>query len=120
MAQGSGVELTYRHAERVDTLDPLHAIWLGVPADKNQMGNLRGIYRLVDLTGIPAGTEIQITHFLADTPIGFVVVGTPTTGTIVVIPTATPWDANFIYIKAPNDTNTQVMLGIWAGDARKG
>lgn len=97
-------------------------LWFGRPVDNEKAGNFRGIYLIIDLTGIPVGTTFGVKHKLDEVPEGYIVIGTPATEVINLAPgtsgtTVLAWTSNRIYLKAPSDTGKSVAILIWAGDS---
>ena len=122
MAQISGTQ-SYGKRLRQDLEELANNMWLGQPIDGEKAGNIRAVYVLFDLTGISAGTSFAVPHSLGEAPVGYIVIGTPTTHVIVLAPgtnvdgSLIPWSSKYMYLKAPSDTNKAVALLVWAQDS---
>lgn len=122
MAQLSGLQ-SYDKRLRQDLEELSNNLWFGRPVNNTKPGNLRGLYLIIDLTGISAGTTFGVKHSLGETPIGYIVIGTPTTEVITLAPgtdsggVRIAWTSTRIYLKAPSDTNKTVAILLWAGDS---
>lgn len=121
MAQLVGLQ-RYDRTLRKDMEELQNNLWPGAPVSGQKAGNLRAVYLAIDLTGVTAGTTFGIKHSLGETPLGYEVVGTPSSSIVVLEPgesggTRIPWTATRVYLKAPAATNVTVMIRLWGSDS---
>lgn len=125
MAQIEGLQHYDRRLRR-DMEELASNLWLGQPIDGQKAGNLRAVYLVFSLAGIAAGTTFAVKHPLGEVPLGYLVVGTPTTHVVALSPgtdasgARIPWSSERIYLKAPNDTDKTVCLLLWGTDSTGG
>lgn len=125
MAQLSGTQ-SYDHRIRRDLEELASNIWLGQPINGEKAGNFRGVFVILDLTGVSIGTSFGVSHELGEVPVGYLVIGTPTAHVITLSPgtnldgSLIPWSEKLMYLKAPADTNKQVALLVWGQDGPVG
>lgn len=122
MAQLAG-EQKYDKVLRRDMEELSSNLWFGNPISGEKAGNFRAVYLFFVLTNIPAGTSFGVQHKLGEVPLGYMVIGTPTTSVVDLEPgvdgsgNRLPWSENRVYLKAPNDTNKTVCILLWGTDA---
>src|SRR5438093_7839382 len=83
---------TYDKKLRADLEELSTNIWMGLPADGNKSGNLRGVYIVVTLPS-PANTSFAVGHELGEVPLGYRMIGTPTSSIVELHPGTNADDA---------------------------
>src|SRR5438093_10033492 len=112
---------TYDKKLRADLEELSTNIWMGLPADGNKSGNLRGVYIVVTLPS-PANTSFAVGHELGEVPLGYRMIGTPTSSIVELHPgtnadgSRIPWTERRIYLKSPI-TDKEITLEVWGTDS---
>jgi len=123
MAQLEGTQ-TYDKRLRRDMQELAANMWLGMPLDGQKAGNLRAVYMVFSLPS-SANATFGLEHELGEEPLGYVVIGTPTTHVVELSPgvdaasAVLPWTAKHVYLKSPK-TDITVCILIWGTDSSGG
>jgi len=123
VAQLQGIQ-SYEKRLRADLQELSANLWFGMPLDGQKAGNFRCLFMVFSL---PAGanTTFGLVHELGEAPLGYLVVGTPSTDVVQLSPgtdaggTRLPWTAKYIYLKSPQ-TSVTICIMLWGTDSSGG